>query len=369
VPGRPPRYAIFISSMGGGGAQRVVVNIVQGMAARGAAVDLLLARPRGPLLTEIPPGVRIVRVGRGHVSAALPAVVRYLRRERPAAMLTALDYVNVVALAARRLAGVPTRMVVTEHNTLSVAIRNAVRRRRRLLPPLMRRTYPWADEIVAVSRGVADDLAETLHLDRERVRVIYNPIVNAGARERARAPLEDPWFGPGLPPVILAVGGFRPQKDYATMIRAFALVRRQVAARLLVLGDGKGRPAVEALVAEAGLGADVRLPGFVDNPLAWMRRAAVYVLSSQWEGLPTVLIEALYCGIPIVSTDCPSGPREILDGGRYGRLVPAGSPESLAEGLLAALRGEVPRPEPSSWAPYTEEAVVDAYTRLLTGAA
>lgn len=362
---RGERYAVFISSMGGGGAQRVVLNIAKGMVERGLNVDLLLARKRGPLLAEVPSAIRIVDLETGRVSTSLPRVVRYLRRERPVALLTALDYVNVVALLARRLSRVPTRVVVTEHNTLSLAIRNAKRARRRVLPALMKWFYPWADEVVAVSEGVADDLAATIGLDRRRIRVIYNPIVTPRMEEMAAAPLRDPWFEPGQPPVVLAVGGFRPQKDYGTMIRAFGSVRKARDARLLILGEGPGRPALEALVRELGLEEDVRLPGFVENPLAYMRRAAVYAMSSQWEGLPTVLIEAMYCGLPIVSTDCPSGPREILKRGEYGKLVPLGSAEALAEAIGMALDGRVPRAPAEGWRPFAVDAVVEAYMRLL----
>lgn len=365
MSGSTKHCALVISTLFGGGAQRVVLNLAQGLIDRGVRVDLVMSRVRGDLVTEVPHAARVVDLGARRVIGSVPALARYFRRERPDAVVSSLDYVNIASIWAHRLAGAPARLIVTEHNTLSIAIANAKNRRRLLMPALMRMFYPWADAVVAVSGGVADDLAESIGFDRSKIRVIYNPIVTRAFRNRAAEPLEDPWFAAGQPPVVLAVGGFRRQKDYATLLRAFAIVRRGRMARLLILGDGVERQSLETLADELGIRDDVRLPGFVPNPAAYMRRAGVYTMSSRWEGLPSVLIEALYCGRPIVSTDCPSGPREILRNGAYGKLVPPEAPEALAEGIGMALDGKVSPPPEESWTPFTEDAAVDAYFELM----
>ncbi len=369
---RDPRHvAVLIPSMDGGGAERSMFNLSRGLMARGHRVDLVVCRAEGNLDGQAPPGACFVPLRRastvhGRIAALtadpgalpvlarpmllpwkspwslryLPALARYLAQERPDVLLAGIPFFNLIALWARRLSGVDTRVVVTERSTLSVNI--AIREgqwRRRFLPPLIRRTYASADAIIAVSSGVADDLARSAHIPRERIRTVYNPVVTPELEERAKEPLAHPWFAPGMPPVILGVGEFVASKDFATLLRAFARLRRRRPARLVILG--KGKPERHALlvseIERLGIGRDVDLPGWVDNPFAYMARASVFVLSSIYEGLPGVLIQALACGCPVVSTDCRSGPAEILADGRYGRLVAVGDDEAMAQAISDTL--------------------------------
>jgi glycosyltransferase involved in cell wall biosynthesis len=362
------RVAIFTSNMDGGGAERAMAKLAGGIAGRGYDVDLVLSRAEGHYLAEVPDTVRIVDLDADRVLTSMPGLIRYLRRERPVAMLTSMNYVNVVGIWARALSRVKTRLVVNEQNALSLEAAHSPRRRHRMLPRLIGRFYPWADRIVSVARGTADDLADTTGVPRERIEVVHNPIVTPELMELAKEDLDHPWFGAGEPPVVVAVGRLSRQKDFGTLLRAFAQVRDRRPARLVILGEGPERGSLEALVSELGLGDAVSLPGWLANPYPWMVRAGAYVLSSRWEGLPSVLIEALYCGVPIVATDCLSGPREILDGGEHGLLVPVGDVDALARGLESALAGEVPVPAPDSWRPYEQEFVVGRYLDVLVGA-
>ncbi|HET9493456.1 MAG TPA: glycosyltransferase [Chloroflexia bacterium] len=359
------RLAIFLPSLAGGGAERSMLNMANGFAGRGVALDMVLASATGPYLEAVSEGVRVVDLKSRRVLSSLPGLVRYLRRERPDAMLSSLDYANIVSLWARRLAGGPRKVVVYEHNTMSVTSRQSKQARQRLMPRMVKLFYPWADCIAAVSGGVADDLCRLTGFAGSRVRVIYNPVVTPDLQEKVKAPLDHPWLRPGQPPVVLAVGRLTEQKDFPTLIRAFARVRQARQARLIILGEGPDREDLQALTAELGLSDDVSLTGFVDNPYAYLARASLFVLSSRWEGLPTVLIEALYCGVPVVATDCPSGPREILAGGKYGTLVPMQDVEALAEAIGKGLDGETPRPCRESWQPYELGTIVDQYLRLL----
>ncbi len=324
-----PDLALFIPTLGGGGAERVMVNLAKGFAEQGLKVDLVLAKAEGPYLSQIPPGVRVVDLQASRVLASLAGLMRYLKRERPAALLSAMDHANIVAIWARKIAGVSCRLVISVHTTLSRATENASNLRGRFMPRLIRCFYPWADMVVAVSQGVADDLISITGLPRERVKVIYNPIVTPELLQKAKETINHPWFKPGEPPVILSVGRLTPAKDFPTLIRAFAHVRGERPARLIILGDGEERPKLESLVRELGLQDDVSMPGFVDNPYPYMARSAVFVLSSLWEGLPTVLIEAMAVRTPVVSTDCPSGPREIAELTRGCFLVPSSDPLAL----------------------------------------
>jgi glycosyltransferase involved in cell wall biosynthesis len=357
--------AFFLPSLCGGGAERVIVNLAQGITERGLPVDLVLAAAEGPLLDQLPAGVRVVDLRAPRVLRSLGPLARYLRRERPKALVSSMGHANLVALWAARLARQGTPVIVTQHNTLSQETRHESRLSAGLWPPLLRIFYPWAASVVAVSRGVADDLARMSGLPRDSVDVIYNPVITPTVMALAREAPNHPWFAPGQPPVILGVGRLTRQKDFLTLVRAFAEIRRHRAGRLIILGEGEDRLALEGLARELGVADDVALPGFQDNALAYMAGSALFVLSSAWEGLPTVLIEALAAGTRVVSTDCHSGPREILQEGRLGALVPVGDAPALAAAMLEALERPSGTVTLDALAPFTRDAAVDHYLRLI----
>lgn len=360
-----PRLAFFLPSLEGGGAERVTLNLASGFASRGFATDMVLATADGAFLPELPSSVRLVDLKAGKVMRALPPLARYLRRERPVAMLAALNHANLIAMAAASLPGVKTRIIISIHCTISTELALERDIRMRLIAWTLGRLHRLADGIVAVSKGVADDAAVTIRIPRQRMHVIYNPVVMPTLFQRAAVPPPHPWFEPGAPPVVLSVGRLTRQKNFVALIDAFALVRRHHDARLVILGEGPERAAIEARVAAHSLAGSVSLPGFIDNPYACMSRAAVFALSSHFEGLPTVLIESLALGTPIVSTDCPSGPREILRDGALGTLVPTGDETALASGIARALTAErAPTPLEDLY-PFTPEAALDAYQRVL----
>lgn len=279
-----------------------------------------------------------------HGLAHLAALRDYLRTRRPATVISAIAYVNALTLLARALADLDIPVLVTERWHLSQRIASGGRKWRwRHLPSLLARLYPQAAAVIAVSEGVAADLRASLHLTDAQVQTIYNPVINAERLRLREAPLDHPWFAPGEPPVVVGVGRLERQKDFPTLLRAFAQLRAKRPARLMILGEGKERAPLAALAQELGIAADLALPGFIANPLPYLREASLFVLSSIHEGLPATLIEALFCGCPVVSTDCPSGPREILEDGRYGRLVPMQDSTTLAAAMADALQTPVDR--------------------------
>jgi glycosyltransferase involved in cell wall biosynthesis len=263
--------------------------------------------------------------------------MRYLLRERPDVLVSAMDYVNVGALLAKRLARVSTRVIATVHMTHSQAAAHHRNIHFAIVRAAIRWTYSWADAIVAVSQGAAEDMIRHSHIPRKLVHVIYNPVITPHLESLACEPLEHPWFVENAPHVIIAIGRLTAQKDFPTLLRAAARLRKSIDFRLLILGEGEERSKLEKMVVELELTNVVSLPGFVKNPFAYLSRASLFVLSSAWEALPTVLIEALALGVPIVSTDCPSGPSEILVNGKYGRLVSVGNVEALADAMQKSL--------------------------------
>jgi glycosyltransferase involved in cell wall biosynthesis len=361
--------AFFLPSVRAGGAQRVIVNLAQGIAERGLPVDVVLAVAEGAFLSQLPPAVRVVDLGAGRLLRSLGPLAAYLRRTRPRVLVSSISHANLIALWAARLARCSTPVVVTEHTTVSLANVPGSRLAERLGPYLVRSFYPWAASVVAVSRGAADDLARTTGLPRSLMQVVYNPVITPEVMALARQVPDHPWLAPGQPPVILGVGRLSRAKDFPSLLRAFAEVRRRRPARLIILGEGEDRRELEALIGTLGLSDDVALPGYRDDAPAYMAASRVFVLSSAWEGLPTVLIEALAAGTRVVATDCPSGPREILQDGLLGALVPPGDVAALAHAILDALdRPAAPVP-PDALTRFTREAAVDHYLRLIESVA
>ncbi len=360
------RIALFTNKMDAGGVQRAIVSLAREFVRRGHTVELLLARARGEMLAELPREVHVRelkarwplavrplfalpgdarKLAPGFIATTMPRAVRsiaplteYLRSDAPDAMLATPMTCALAALWAAHLAQSPVRIVAREANTLSQQIAQRRQLYRAQLPALAREWYPRAAGIVAVSNGVADDLAQLTGLPRARISTIYNPLDVPRIRALAAQPVQEPWLQDASgPPVILAAGRLMPAKDFAMLLRAFALVRARRTARLVILGRGPERLRLAWLARRLGIANDVRLAGFAPNPFAHMARARVFALSSRYEGLANVLREALACGCTIVATDCPSGSAEVLRNGALGRLVPVGDAQAMASALLAAL--------------------------------
>jgi glycosyltransferase involved in cell wall biosynthesis len=395
------RVALVFSNIGGGGMEHSMLRLAEALLARGLTVDLVVGDAKGELRCTVPREARLfeldkVPLWRGIAAGAvaepatrrlvlglkikplkplvrrLPSLVAYLRAVGPHAVLAAEPRYNAMAVWARRLSGLRSRVVISERNQPSLS---EVLWRERQLQGLLRAAYLKADAIVAVSDGVADDLARHATIERARITTVYNPVVGPDLLAKAREPLDHPWFGDDRPPVILSVGRLHPQKDFATLLRAFAAVRARRPARLVILGaasqlDPGHAEQLKTLAQTLGVADDVDMPGFVDNPFAFMARAAVFVLSSRYEGLPGVLIQALACGCPVVSTDCPSGPAEILDHGRFGPLVPVGDDAGLARAIGAVLDDPPPSARLQARAElFNVQQATDRYLELLFPAA
>jgi glycosyltransferase involved in cell wall biosynthesis len=338
-----PRLALFLYSLDGGGAERVMANLANSFSQQGIAVDLLLVRAQGPYLSKLLPAIRVIELKASKTPASLWDLIAYLRRERPFALLSVMHYANEVALLAKLLSRVPTKVFVCEQNNLSRYAQNTSRVVERWTPLFAKLFYPWADGVIAASQGVAKNLNQITGIPESHIRVIYNPVITIELKSLAQEPVDHPWFADGELPVILGVGRLVGQKDFPTLIRAFAQVRKRKPSRLMILGSNAGsRPSLENLIRELDLEQVVAMPGFAGNPYNYMAKSGVFVLSSAWEGFGNVLAEALAVGTPVVSTDCESGPSEILDQGRYGKLVPIGDDLAMAEAILEVLDAPPP---------------------------
>ena len=336
------KIAFFLPFLGGGGAERVCLTLAEGFLHHGFEVDFVLARKTGRLLKEVPIGAGVVDLSARRTLNALLPLAAYLRREKPFALIAAPDHANLVAIWAKLLAFSQTRVLISNHIFLSISIGNTRKIQEKIYPFLLHLFYRQADALVSVSRGAADDLARIARISRKRIRTIYNPFPLAEIARQGSEPPSHPWFAPGGPPVILAAGRLSAQKDYPTLLRAFASVRKIRPVRLVILGEGEELPRLLALADDLGIRTDIDLPGFMDHLYPLMAHCQVFVLSSTWEGFGNVLVEALTCGAQIVSTDCPSGPAEILENGKYGRLVPVGDDDALGRAIEDALDHPLP---------------------------
>lgn len=368
--------AIFMYGLAGGGVPRRNISLANALSAAGNRVALVVIDAYGELRRLVAPGVEVVDVSswkgrlpfvrrkrRHQFALAQKPLAVYLRRAKPDVLLSADNYANLAAVRAREISGWGGTLLLSQRNHTSTYAAQ-----RPALISAIRSEYPKADAVVAVSEGVAEDLRH-LGLPPHLVHTIYNPIVEPGFFEAAAQPVDHKWFGGDLP-VVLGAGRIGPQKDFPTLLRAFAKVRSMgVEARLVILGEGKtpqARADLQALAGELGISEWVDIPGFVPTALPYISRADLFVLSSRWEGLPGVLIEALACGTPVVSTDCPSGPEEILQGGKYGPLVPMGDADALASAMAEVLRSPPDKENLKNRGnAFTSEAAVSNYMELI----
>lgn len=339
-----PDISLFIPNLDGGGAERVILHLAQGFAEHNLRVDLVVAEAQGAYLSKVPESVRLI-----DLAAKAPKILfktlalkQYLEQEQPTLLMSTLDILGS-AVWAKRLADVDTQVVMSVQTHLSQQFQD---RHGSVMQKLkwaaVEKFYPWADAIVAVSKGVALDLEENASIPSGRVSVIYNPVIAPDFDQRSQEAVDHAWFADDQPPVLIGVGRIVKQKSFVTLVKAFAQVRQYRPARLMILGDIDPRepqvkPELDALLEKFGLEDDVAFLGFVENPYAYMAKADVFVLSSIYEGFGNVVAEAIATGTPVVSTDCESGPAEILEQGRYGKLVPVGDATAMADAIVEVL--------------------------------
>ena len=357
------RIAFVIPDMRGGGAERVALSLIKGFVERGHEVDLVLLNARGELLELLPPAVRVVDLAAARMRHAIKPLVRYLRERQPDAIQASMWPVTVIAVIARRLARSAAMLVVSEHSNVTWQFRDRPAHIR-LIGASMRLFYPRADARVCVSKDVADDLSRVSGIARKEFAVVYNPIEQYGDRSFSTSPAV--WTGTERR--VLAVGTLKTEKNHALLLEAFARLHRRQPANLVILGEGPLRAALEQRANDLGIRDVTRFPGFQLDPAAYYQTADVFALTSNFEGLANVLIEALSAGVPVVSTDCRSGPREILDDGKYGRLVPLGDAEALADALEQALGDKTDRIRLQARAfEFRPELAVERYLSLMLG--
>jgi glycosyltransferase involved in cell wall biosynthesis len=366
------KISFFLSSLRGGGAERVAINLAEDFIRRGYAVDFILVKKEGDLLAEVPAAVQLIALksySKKNLRTLfmLPALIRYLKQTQPVMLISSLPRNNIVITFAtlffnRR----DLKIVVTEHSNVTESFKHKTTVKDKLTPFLLKLLYRRADHIIGVSQGVVDDLVQHIGLPANKIKVIYNPI-NVSKIQKLAAESIDASVMDEQHTNIISVGRFTEAKNYQLLITSFnALYQQQSDLRLIILGDGQLRQKLEAQIDQLGLKEVVSLPGFKKNPFAYMSKADLFVLSSSWEGFGNVLVEALACKLPIVSTDCPSGPAEILDNGRYGRLTKLGSMTEMRYAIQAALQEKITIDSSDRIAEFYPDVIAGQYLNLIT---
>lgn len=333
-----PKVAFLLHNIDSGGVERVAINLLKELVKYPISIDLVLFEKQGNFLNEVPPEVRIIDLSStntGRLRRTFP-LAKYIRQEKPSVLVASLVQFNVIAILAKFISFIPLHVLVVEHlsfDSLENTLKDNPREKIVFLNQLRRTFYPKANVVAAVSQGLARAMEKGLTMKDGIVKVLYNPVLDQSLVSKSQAPVEHPWFQAGQPPVFLAAGRLAPQKDFLTLIKAFAIFRQKHVARLMILGEGTERQQLEAEISLLSLSDDVSLLGFTNNPYAYMSKASAFILSSQFEALPTVLIEALACGCQVISTDCPYGPNEILMNGKYGQLIPIGDAQELSNAM------------------------------------
>jgi len=330
--------AILISYSGQGGVEKVMNLVSRGFLEHGVRVDIIAPKMTGEHTASIPPGVKFIRFKTRHTYTSLLPLAGYLRKEKPDALLAVKHRAIVTAVLASRVSRFKGRLVGSIHTNISASLQHSSLMKKMAYRWVMKFIYKRTDMITGVSQGVVGDILHLTGISPEKAAVVYNPVATSEIQRLGKRPVEHPWFCDGGPPVILGIGRLTKQKDFHTLIRSFSDVARTYPCRLIILGDGEDLHSLGNLAGSLGIGDLVDFPGFQKNPYCFLARSRLFVLSSRWEGFGVVLVEAMALGIPVVSTDCPSGPREILKDGLYGPLVPTESPSSLTQAIISVLK-------------------------------
>ncbi|MCW3848506.1 glycosyltransferase [Sphingomonas sp. LB-2] len=334
--------ALVLVAASGGGAERAMIGVMNSLVKTGLKIDVVVVRKTGPFLGEIDPAIRVVDLGAGKVRKMLLPLAGYVKREKPTLIVSALTATDPFVLIGKALFRWKSKVHISVQNapTASAVSDDFYFR---IWPRVIRWFYRFAESLNAISAGVGRDVERLTGKPEGSIAVIHNPVDIPRAAAMAAERPSHPWLADKTEPVLLAVGRLTMQKDFPTLLRAHAKLRATRPVRLVILGEGEDRVSLEALAGELGTAESVAMPGFDANPFAAMAAADVFVLSSRWEGFANVVAEALACGTRVVSTDCPSGPAEILENGRYGTLVPIQHVEALADAMGAAIDAPVDR--------------------------
>lgn len=356
--------ALFLPSLRGGGAEKMMINLAHGFANKNIKVDLITVEKDG--VYKAPNNVNHICLNLKKVKHSIIPLIKYLKKEKPNYLISTLTHSNIIAVIAKLLSLSKTKIIIRSANTISFSLKGIKLRRKLTQKYGAMIFYRFAYKIIANSEKSADDLSETLNINRRKIEIIYNPTITSDIFVKMNEKINHPWVNDKDNKIILGVGRLNKQKNFPVLIQAFDIIKEKGNFKLIILGEGKERKKLENLIKKLNLEKYIDLLGFVNNPYAYMSKSNIFVLSSNSEGLPNVLIEAMACGTPVVSTNCPSGPSEILEDGKYGKLVPVNNKEALAKAIIETLENPVDKNKLRERASFfSVEKAVNKYLKII----
>ncbi len=362
---KPDHVGIFLPNLTVGGVERVITTLSHEFVSRGIQTDIVLVEAQGELLDQLPDGVSVVDLDCSRLRYSLPGVCQYLLKANPDVLLSAMNPPNIISLLATMITPVDTRCAISVHCSISPVYTDTESSKRKLILKGMKSLYNHSDQVITVSEGVAQDVSMTLGINRSATKVIYNPFSIGDIQSQSTDSVDHPWFNSNSQ-VVLSAGRLSPEKDFTTLLRAFHQVSQGTDRKLVILGDGKQRETLLSLAQDLQIDQVVDLPGYVENPYKYMRQADVFTLSSSLEGFGNVLVEAMAVGTPVVSTDCPVGPSEILEDGEWGSLVPVSDESALATAIDNTLANPPEREKLVERArDFDSETIAEEYVEVL----
>jgi glycosyltransferase involved in cell wall biosynthesis len=357
------KILLFIRALHGGGAQRAMVRYANALTDRGYDTTVLVLNDKGEFNKELNANVNLIVLKANRIITAIPSITKQLKLIDPDVIMVTEPACNIAVIIARLFSGIQTRLLIREGLFPSVACKESPYLQTRISYRLAPYLYKKADVIVGIASELADDLSTFLKVPRDEITLIpINPVVTPKLYELAEQSTNHEWLNNKYCPVFLGVGRLEAQKDFKTLIKAFCLVRKKIKCKLIIIGNGNLHDELTSQIQETDYSKDIDLAGFNVNPFSFMAKADVLVLSSRYEGLPNTLIEALACGVPSVSTDCKSGPRDILNSGEFGPLVPVGDEFQMSDAMLDTLNNPIDKDILiARGAEYTLDKSIDAY--------
>lgn len=357
--------ALFIPTLYGGGAEKAFVSLGIALSNRGYNIDFLVRNNQNPIKKEFSKKIQIVDFNKKRMARTIIPLMVYLISTKPYALISALYLPNAIAIMASKFTGSKTKIITTIHSMDSLKDYSKKSLANHVEKKVVLHFTNQAKCIVAVSKGAAEYSSRLFKIPIKNYYIIYNPLEIEEVTIKSNQIAEDEYFQNDKFPIIISIGRLNPVKDYETLLEAFQIVRSKIPAKMLILGEGTLRGKLEQNIAKYKLGKDVLLPGYINNPYPYLKQADVFVSSSLHESFGLVLIEAMAVGCPIVSTDCPGGVKEVLGDGKYGKLVPVGDPEAMANAILESL-SEKPKPVSSEWLnQFSLDIIVNKYIDLI----
>jgi len=331
-----------LPELGGGGAERVMVNLLRNLDRNIFEIIFIVGKKEGPYLHLLPSDIEVIALNRNRTLSMLPDLVKLIRKIKPDIVFSTLTRMNVITIIAKILSGLRTKVIIREVNTFSIVQRNAKGAREKFLPLLVRLLYNRADIMVFPSKGALEDFHNYFKkMDSRKMQVIYNPLEIDKILELKSEKIDEPFWENNEKRKIISVGRLERQKGHKFLFDAISIVNQELGSvELIILGKGKEEEALREYAEKIGILNNVKFMGFKANPYKYIAHSDVFVLSSLWEGFANVITEAMACGTPVVATDCPSGPREIINNGVNGVLVPVANPKAMASSIISILQND-----------------------------